>query len=224
MGNNHEFTSRFAVDAYSSTRELWDVPIFESKSFVALPTVGALVEGWILVVPRKPALSMATLPASLFSQLEQFLDGIVPIIEAEYGLVTMFEHGPSTKAQPIGCGVDYAHLHLVPCAKDLFTDVAITAKNIRWTELENLADIREQTKYLDGYWLLQQSYKKGPLYAGVCTDGTPVSQLFRRAIAHALGTPELYDWKAFLGKELIISTIDRFSKQVIQHERASNAS
>src|SRR2546430_8587735 len=50
MEKGHAFRSLHAVEHYSATRQLWDTPIFESELFVVVPTVGALLEGWLLVV------------------------------------------------------------------------------------------------------------------------------------------------------------------------------
>src|ERR1039458_10394749 len=119
MKNNHHFQTSHAIEAYAASRNLWDTSLFESRNFVAIPTVGALVEGWLLVVPRTPILSFARLSTPLFSELEIFLDEIIPAIQSVYGPVSVFEHGPSCAASVVGCGVDYAHLHLVPVDCDL---------------------------------------------------------------------------------------------------------
>jgi diadenosine tetraphosphate (Ap4A) HIT family hydrolase len=215
MAKNHCFSSRHAIQCYSATRHLWDTPIFESESFVALPTVGALVEGWLLVVPKTPSLCFADLQTSAFSELESFLADIVPIIESSYGPISMFEHGPAATASPIGCGVDHAHLHLVPAKGDLQAGAEQIAPNVRWSRVASLKTVRDQSSTRGGYWFLQQPYGSGRCNLGVCSDGEPPSQLFRKVIAASLGCPEEFDWKETLGEGKIAATVERLAQHLV---------
>ena|ERR1017187_6685559 len=215
MKKSHSFQTNHAVEAYSASRDLWDTPIFESHSFVALPTVGALVEGWLLVVPREPVLSFSQLPTSLFPELEVFLDEVVSAVQSTYGPVSVFEHGPSCNASTVGCGVDYAHLHLVPVHCDLLAGAQQIAPNIRWTEARSIKEIHQHAASVGGYWFVQQTYESGHCHVGTCPYGKPTSQLFRRVIANHLGCPSTYDWKRDLGETMIAATVEKLTKLVI---------
>ena len=81
MNNRHDFRTCHAVQDYAASRHLWDTPLFGSDLFVALPTVGPLIEGWLLVVPRKHILSFSELSAPQFSELEDLLNDVVPVME-----------------------------------------------------------------------------------------------------------------------------------------------
>jgi ATP adenylyltransferase len=211
MNKGHCFQTGHAISVYAASRELWDTPIFESPSFVALPSVGALVEGWLLVVPKANALSFAQLPESLFSELEAFLQEVVSVLEPLYGPVSIFEHGPSAARSTIGCGVDYAHLHLVPTRCDLLLGAKQVADNIQWQQIESFKTIRCQAVPADGYWFAQQTYGTSPCYFGTCTNGKPISQLFRRVIANGLDCPSAYDWKSVPGEAIIAATVASLS-------------
>jgi len=102
MENCHSFKTPKAIAAFAATRDLWDTPLFESESFLALPTVGALVEGWLLVIPKTASLSFAHLFSHLLSELQGFLGEVVPVLESHYG--------SAKTGSTLGCGVDYAHL------------------------------------------------------------------------------------------------------------------
>jgi len=41
---------------------IWDRPLLGSDHFVAIPSLGSLVRGWLLVVPRCHYLNLAKLP------------------------------------------------------------------------------------------------------------------------------------------------------------------
>lgn len=215
MEKNHSFRTKHAIQCYSATRHLWDTPIFESESFVVLPTVGALVEGWLLVVPKMPSLCFAHLQTSAFSELESFLSDIVPIVESNYGPVSMFEHGPAATASPVGCGVDHAHLHLVPTKCDLQVGAQQIAPNVRWSRVGSFEAVRDRGNDGDGYWFLQQPYGSGGCNVGVCSDGEPASQLFRKVIATSLGFPEAFDWKKNSGEDRIAATVETLAHHVV---------
>ena len=209
MKNGHSFQTKFATEAYAESRDLWDTPLFESQSFVALPTVGALVEGWLLVVPKTAALSFARLSTSQFSELGEFLDETVPVIESAYGPVSVFEHGPAITNSSVGCGVDYAHLHLVPTRCDLLAGARKIAPNVRWDQIKSFDEIQNRASLADGYWFLKQDYRSDICYLGRCEYGNPTSQLFRKVIANHIGNPSAYDWKKSLGEDMVAATVEK---------------
>ncbi|MDB6066844.1 MAG: hypothetical protein JWR26_3052 [Pedosphaera sp.] len=211
MKNSHRFQTSHAIDAYSAARDLWDTPLFESKSFIALPTVGTLVEGWLLVVPKVPAISFAQVSKALFSELDQFINEVVHVVALNYGPVAVFEHGPCTKKSKVGCGVDYAHLHLVPTRCDLLAGAKQVAPNIQWNSIESLSEIQNYANDVEGYWFLQQSFGSGICHMGKCEYGEPTSQLFRRVIANYIGRPSAFDWKHSMGEDKIAATVASLS-------------
>lgn len=215
MENNHCFRTKCAVECYSATRHLWDTPIFESKSFVVLPSVGALVEGWLLVVPKTPSLCFAQLETSAFSELEALLSDIIPIVESNYGPISMFEHGAAAKASAVGCGVDHAHLHLVPVECDLQSGAQQIAPNVRWSSVGSFKAISDQDLTRHGYWFLQQPYDSGGCNIGLCVEGELPSQLFRKVIATSLGCPEEFDWKDTAGEDRIAATVKTLAQHVV---------
>jgi ATP adenylyltransferase len=211
MRNGHQFQTKFATENYDNARNFWDVPVFESKDFAALPTVGALVEGWLLIVPKAPAISFAKLSNSQFAELEVFLSDIVSVMESVYGTVSVFEHGPSTQGSCIGCGVDYAHLHIVPVQCDLLAEARRIAPNIKWKEIPSLEAVSSCIESENGYWFLKQDFRSDACYIGTAVDGKPTSQLFRKVIAASIGCPSAYDWKQHLGEQNIIATVRKLN-------------
>ena len=75
---------------------------------------GPLVQGWLLVVPKDCHLCIGAPPVQLIAELIGFLDDVVSSVRTEYGPVAVFEHGPIRPLTAVGCGVDYAHVHVVP--------------------------------------------------------------------------------------------------------------
>lgn len=205
MTTNHSFRSRYATEAFGDSKDLWDTVLFESDNFVALPSVGALLEGWLLVVPRSSAICIGALSRCRQQELITFVRTIVPVMEPEFGPVAVFEHGPAQPSSAVGCGVDYAHLHLVPTKCDLLSGALTLAPEIRW---ERVSDISDTTmRFVQGipYIFVQQPFDTGAAFIG--TAAHIQSQLFRRVIAQHVGRPFHYDWKQDPGLSMIGSTV-----------------
>ncbi len=108
----------------ASHTEVWNESLIESPNFVVLPSLGELVEGWVLVVPKAHFLSLAVLPDSLIPEMRDLQQIVCERLQRIYGPVAVFEHGPAGEQHTVGCGVDHAHLHLVPVDFELSFAVA----------------------------------------------------------------------------------------------------
>jgi len=94
--------------------------LIESKNFRVIPSIGAIVDGWVLMIPKKHYVSFSEMGEELLleaTELGKYLNSLLnQIYQRE---VISFENGASSKNNLIGCGVDYAHLHFVPISIDL---------------------------------------------------------------------------------------------------------
>jgi ATP adenylyltransferase len=198
--------------------------LFESKNFKIIPSLGSLIEGWLLVLPKSHYISFGAINNDdLYRELETLLNYISPFIEQEYGKYVIFEHGPVKPETVVGCGVDYAHLHIVPMEIDLIQKSSKHINENIWTKIPNLGFT--STYYNSSLpYLLVQDHNKNTF---IGTDDKIPSQLFRQIIAEHLGISNQYDWKAFPFVDNInktISTFSRFAKDIhitreLQHER-----
>lgn len=112
----------------ANSAESWNVPLLESPNFVVLPSLGALVEGWVLLVPKQHFLSMGALPDSLIPEMQDLKRSVCAFLQDTYGTASAFEHGPGQKERKVGCGVDHAHLHILPVNFDLSVAVSPTCQ------------------------------------------------------------------------------------------------
>src|SRR4051794_17392481 len=101
-------------DAMPRTDAGWDLEILRTERFVALPSVGALVPGWTLVVPRRPLRNLSETSPQERTELAQIADTIAHALGMKGEHVYCFEHGSCEAGSLTGCGVDQAHLHIVP--------------------------------------------------------------------------------------------------------------
>lgn len=170
-----------------------DRPYLESEKFIALPTIGALVEGWSLVVPKQHAFSMR----SHFGDrdFELFTSEVMTVLTERYGKVVAFEHGANQAGSSTGCGTDHAHLHLVPLKQTLLQDMlssGLTWQDMKAQEVERAAAGREYLFYSD---MVQNSWVNPESKVHVLKK--PVSQFFRKLIASREGLSDYYDYNKF---------------------------
>lgn len=173
-------------------RRDWNEPLFETPNFVVLPSLGALVEGWILVVPKRHAIAVGALADPLVSELQEVKTKVASALGAHYGsTICAFEHGPNQAGCSLGCGVDHAHLHLVPIEFDLQAAVRpFIAAHTQWRPA-TMEDCRAAFEAGSGYLYFEQPI--GSAHISVGADFG--SQLFRRAIATRIGAADQFSWR-----------------------------
>lgn len=193
----------------NKSTQSWDKILFQSRNFAVFPTLGALVEGWLLIVPKDHILCLGALSWELHSELDELRSRVSLALEACYGSVTVFEHGPAQPCHLVGCGVDHAHLHMLPTQVDLIEGAKeIFPGPLKW---ERLSRLQETTRlYEAGLPYLYVEQSRGTGY--VTTHPNLQSQMFRKVIARHIGRPERYDWRQFPEEANILSTISRLEQ------------
>lgn len=72
-----------------------------------------------MIVPKEHTLSMAQSAVKYSVELEELLREVQQKIEAHFGPTTVFEHGATYEDTTFGCGIDHAHLHVVPLPNNI---------------------------------------------------------------------------------------------------------
>jgi hypothetical protein len=139
---------------------------------------------------------MGAVPDILRGELEDVVDFTSDVITRAYHSPTIFEHGPSEEGTDVGCGIDHAHLHLMPLQFSLVEQVKKNEElsGLTWSkcegdlcQLQNL--YRQRKPYL---------YIKDPGRESVYSIPERVScQCLRRVVAHKLGIENEYDYNKF---------------------------
>ncbi len=185
--------------------EPWDSPLFESPNFIVLPSLGALIEGWLLIVPKEHYICMGAVPESLTSEMEEVKQIVVSALQTTYGQACAFEHGPSAGNLSIGCGVDHAHLHIVPLSLDLVSAASpFLPENVVWSEA-GIKGCREAFDRGEDYLYFEQPVGVGK----IASHREFGSQLFRRAISAHIGIPNQFSWREFPQLSNVSATIKR---------------
>ena len=182
----------------------WNKPLFESANFAVLPSLGSLVEGWVLIVPKKHFICTGALPINLVREMNSLKADVCARLGFLYGELCAFEHGPSVAARSVGCGVDHAHLHIVPLRVDLVSAAApFLPEGISWLPVDS-GSCRVAFEKGHDYLYVEQPIGSSGLIATHPNFG---SQVFRKAIASSLGIPEHFSWREHPQIQIVERTI-----------------
>lgn len=183
----------------------------ETPGFVVVPSLGSLVPGWLLIVPKRPILNCGRLSAGERMELSGLVEEVTSRLSVFPGTVFAFEHGSARPGSLTGCGVDQAHLHLVPLNFDLLTAVKRQA-DVAWERHEDLVPERySELTALPEYITIRDCA------SGAGLVGRPIhetSQWVRRVIAHELGRPNEWNYRVHDGQVQIAETLDRLKPLV----------
>lgn len=207
-GSNCPYCDTFLA---GKVRAAYDRAVAESNNFVAVPTMGALVEGWLLIVPKRHILSLAQLTPCEKAELTAFVNNVSAGIKRAWNIApTMFEHGPAEEGDALGCGVDHAHLHIVPLSFSLGDAIAKFegACSADWPILRSQYALPIPNNQRAGYLAYQEPGSR----PHIASPAWSVSQFFRRVIASYLGWGECYDYRANPLEECAERTIAAYSK------------
>ena len=170
-----DITQRFVVDA---------------AHWVAFPSVSPLRIGHVLVVPRRHLCSCAQASTHERAELEAITTDLSERLRTLGDKTLVFEHGIG-QGRTGGCGIDHAHLHMVPCRPQEHADAfarlstAVGPLEVGDTLSGFLADAPADSSYA----LI------GTLDRVACRFSHDVpSQTLRRAVAEAIGCPT-WDWR-----------------------------
>lgn len=178
----------------------WDVDLTPSGLFATVPSKGAIVGGWLLTLPRYPAINIASLCKEKRQQILAHARNTA-IKDAEGGRKTFFfEHGPVAPHSLTGCGVDHAHLHSVPLNFDLLKDLPHVMDWRRVSSEDPWSTLGDSDYLVVGHeekWF-------------ACEPRNPESQFFRKLIAQRVTGGYGWDHNERAWAENVHTTINQF--------------
>lgn len=98
-------------DALSARRFLWNKPLYETKYFFVLPTIGPFEEGHCMIVSKDHQLSLL----SMNKESRQNFLNIIDLSIERFGSNVLFtEHGSFSEQQKAGSCIEHTHIHIIP--------------------------------------------------------------------------------------------------------------
>ncbi len=168
-----------------------------SRNFVIMPSLGQIVPGYVIILPKRHEISLARLTLGELRELGDVVDHVRSILGNHYSAPVLFEHGMKSVDSNNGCGVYHAHLHAAPLADSV--GLIDSSRFRRISGLEGLLDFAE-TSYL--YFADQ----KGSHFVKMI-EKLP-SQWMRRALASAVGVQD-WDWRQTGQEDELVETLRR---------------
>jgi ATP adenylyltransferase len=165
----------------------------ETSSFVAMPSLGQIVDGYTILCSREHVPSIgASLLQSPITDLVEAIRLVRERIGRTYGTpVVMFEHGGGDRNPQLTCGVNHAHLHVIPSEVDFSDDERVA--RLAWRRCA-VGDLRSFRDLSSGY--LFYTDPRGEGFITTETDGVP-SQFFRQVLADAVSKSREWNWREF---------------------------
>ena len=184
----------------------WNVILYETENFVVVPTLGSLVAGWLLIISKGHYLSMGAIPESQHAELNEVIEHVSTILKQAYCSPTIFEHGASVPKSKVGCGIDHAHLHLVPLNYSIIrVSEKILPNKLPTNSVDVLQNMHQMYNSAMPYLFVME-----PNAAGKFFDASSgQSQFFRRVIAKQEGYPEKFDYRNYSFEENVRATINK---------------
>ena len=177
--------------------------IEEIDNFIVLPTIGALVDGYLMIVSKKHINSMSELKENEKIEYEILIEKYRKKFKNIYNKYPIiFEHGsPINDSNMKASSVIHAHTHIV---NHEFINEESIVKNLNFKKLENLNYLSKEQNYI--------MYINPENICYVSYNFEPVSQMMRKIIAKDLGDENKFDWKKEIFIENINSTIKKFTE------------
>lgn len=165
--------------------------VARTRRFVAIPTLGQLFEGSLLVLPVAHLETCGQLDSDARSEMLSLADDML-VRTAAFGYPIYFEHG-ATAASAGGCGIHHAHLHIVPLPRKEATAALFPEATMG---LEDLASAWSALERSDHYLLLGDGDRT--LVHNIQADvGRFPSQFFRRRLVETFRLAVPWDWRAY---------------------------
>lgn len=182
--------------------------IEETDNFYIIPTVGSLVDGYLLIVSKEHLNSMSELDKSKNNEYKYIIEKYRTIFKQIYGKYPiLFEHGtPLIKDRMKASSVIHAHTHIVNHnylnEQRIINDLNFQKIN----SLQNISNKKNYIKYIN---------PKGICYVTYKFDS--ISQIMRLLIADDLKYKDKFDWRKepFIENiNLTISKIKSFNDKI----------
>ncbi|MDP2749285.1 MAG: hypothetical protein Q8O89_00450 [Nanoarchaeota archaeon] len=178
--------------------------IFDTDNFVVFPSLGQIVEGYLLIASKKHHISIAALPENLFSELKYVVDRTKIILAENYQKPILFEHGPASEREKGGCCVMHAHIHAVPVEIDETNILKRLSKHFSSKKISSLEELKENKAA--PYLFFEDKYDNK--FTFQIPEVIP-SQYIRQVIAHEIGQPEKWDWHSYYGIDEMKNTLEK---------------
>lgn len=199
---------RFEALLRGTATAMHDQLLLERPEWLVAPTLGAIVPNWLLILPRRPALSFRDWQAKGGERPEAVLRAVCMHLGLAFDEIIWFEHGPAAQGTSVGCGLDYAHLHVLvrpSFSFEAFAGLACELADLPWQHRH--VDCSYSALGRQGSYCIAGSGDRSISTLHVDAIG---SQFFRRVVSAVAGAGSAWDYRRFAHTRNIAITIETF--------------
>ena len=190
-----------------------DCIIYESDNFYVVPELGALKQGYLMIVPKRHILSVAQFPEELMPEYHQVCKDVEEMLLKAFNghVVSFMEHGsgPSGKTSHKK-SIVHAHTHVV---------VDFTLK--KWyRDMVQMKVCDDISAARDVHYFSYQQGSDGELYVAMDPDVYTQRQFPRQVMAEELGfAPDQYNWRWYEFDEVTDATLFHLNRMLKKEKR-----
>jgi ATP adenylyltransferase len=164
--------------------------ILENDYFAVIPSLGALVDGHVIICPKKHIKSFALLGNEEYASLGDIKKDLSHILQKTFDKnIHYFEHGSAEKEGKLVCTVDHAHLHVLPTNVNV---IDLLGLKYNWVKMEH--SFSELRKHVGIQEYLFYEEPNGSMYLSYKNPLGFESQYLRKIFSIALDKNE-WNWR-----------------------------
>ena len=181
--------------------------IANRNGFIAIPTIGQLFTGSLLILPIEHFETIAELPRTLRTALMEFCAELTHWIRL-LGHPILFEHG-ARGCTGQSCGIYHAHIHLLPVPSELYLSDLLPEAFYEERSLDRaLISLETSDTYL---LCIDTSGRVGYIDEDLVKLSRYQSQYFRKKLANHFHLTSHWDWRYYRQPEpKLIETLKLF--------------
>jgi len=179
----------------------------ENKHFIVVPSISPIVEGHLLIIPKYHIKNLASTKSYNLDRFFEIMDKTIAKLLPLNKEFFFFEHGVGHDGY-LGCGIDHAHLHIIPIKSDLSNIIINKISSVyNNNSNNNLKKVLSNADINNSYLLFGNDITRAHY---VISSQIP-SQYIRKMVSNELGE-NVSDWKKYTGKEKFLNTYKKISE------------
>lgn len=195
---------RFCSEVIENSASIWNEEIIRDGTVRVLPSKGAIVSPWLLLIPQLHVPSTALLPLSEKYAIARLLKLLRHRASSSGHNLMIFENGSPFFGAKVSCGIDHAHIHVLELKFDLVKLIRshlpeLYCEHAPWA----LNSYVPATPYI---------YIDDGISSHYFDASSTESQFVRKLIASEIGCGSEFHYDLFPRINNILSTISCFRK------------
>jgi diadenosine tetraphosphate (Ap4A) HIT family hydrolase len=171
--------------------------------------LGAWTPGYLLLVTHHHFDNFSLIPDETYSEFISLVACIERLVLAEFGEVTIFEHGALGAERTAGGCINHAHVHFVARNVELCRELSRDFHSISVSNGNSLT--RHLPRLQTPYLYVKQRNEQAQTFL---VDRPLATQFLRQKIAAQIGMDEYWDYKLHPFNENVIRTIEIFRGRI----------